>query len=126
MSQILVVDDNPMIRKLLGMALSRHFSVCEAPDGAAAYAAIQRHQPEIMFLDIMMPSANEGLDLLERLRGDPKTQHIVVAMVTSRTDTSDRELCMAKGADAFFSKPFNLQAITDWATERLRQAALTR
>jgi CheY-like chemotaxis protein len=126
MSQILVVDDNPMIRKLLGMALSRHFSVCEAPDGTAAYAAIQRHQPEIVFLDIMMPSANEGLDLLERLRGDPKTRHIVVAMVTSRTDASDRELCMAKGADAFFSKPFNLQAITDWASERLRLAALPR
>jgi two-component system phosphate regulon response regulator PhoB len=126
MSQILVVDDNPMIRKLLGMALSRHFSVCEAPDATAAFAAIQRQQPEIVFLDIMMPSANEGLELLERLRAEAQTRHIVVAMVTSRTDASDRELCMAKGADAFFSKPFNLQAITDWATERLRLAALPR
>jgi DNA-binding response OmpR family regulator len=41
-------------------------------------------------------------------------------MVTSRTDASDRALCIAKGADAFFSKPFNLQEITQWATERLR------
>ena len=120
MTQILVVDDNPMIRKLLGMALSRHFSVSEAQDGASAFAAIERHKPEMVFLDIMMPNANEGLDLLDRLRSDALTRHIVVAMVTSRNDASDRELCMSKGADGFFSKPFNLREITQWAAERLR------
>ena len=120
MPQILVVDDNPMIRKLLGMALSRHFSVSEAPDGTTAFAAILRHKPEMVFLDIMMPYANEGLDLLDRLRADAQTRHIVVAMVTSRSETSDRELCMAKGADGFFSKPFNLGEITQWAKQRLQ------
>ncbi len=120
MTQILVVDDNPMIRKLLGMALSRHFSVCEACDGPSAFEAIRRHKPRIVFLDIMMPSADEGLDLLDRLRSDPLTQGIVVAMVTSRTDQDDRALAMAKGADGFFSKPFHLQEITQWAAERLR------
>ncbi|RFO96779.1 two-component system response regulator [Rhodoferax lacus] len=120
MTQILVVDDNPMIRKLLGMALSRHFSVCEAQDSAAALSAIQRNKPEIIFLDIMMPSANEGLDLLDRLKSDPQTKDILVAMVTSRADPGDRALAMAKGADGFFSKPFHLDAITQWAAERLR------
>ena len=123
MPQILVVDDNPMIRKLLGMALSRQFSVCEAPDGASAFAAIHRHRPQMVFLDIMMPDADEGLDLLDRLRADPLTRHIVVAMVTSRADSSDRELCMSKGADGFFSKPFNLREITQWASERLLPAS---
>jgi CheY-like chemotaxis protein len=120
MPQILVVDDNPMIRKLLGMALSRHFSVSEAPDGNAAFASILRHKPEVVFLDIMMPDANEGLDLLDRIRGDAQTRHIVVAMVTSRNDPADRALCMAKGADGFFSKPFNLGEITQWARQRLQ------
>lgn len=120
MTQILVVDDNPMIRKLLGMALSRHFSVCEATDSATALEAIRRYQPEIVFLDIMMPSANEGLDLLDKLRSDPQTQGIVVAMVTSRTEPGDRALAVAKGADGFFSKPFHLHEITQWAAERLR------
>jgi two-component system OmpR family response regulator len=108
------------------MALSRHFSVCEAHDGASALAAIQRHRPEMVFLDIMMPSANEGLDLLDELRGDPLTRHIVVAMVTSRSDKSDRALCMAKGADGFFSKPFNLHEIALWASERLRPAVAAK
>lgn len=126
MTQILVVDDNPMVRKLLGMALSRHFSVCEASDSVSALAAIQRHQPEVVFLDIMMPDADEGLDLLERLRSDPQTCHIAVAMVTSRSDNSDRELCIAKGADGFFSKPFNLGDITQWAAERLRPPPLAK
>jgi CheY-like chemotaxis protein len=121
MAQILVVDDNPMIRKLLGMALSRQFSVCEASDAASALLAIQRHKPQIVFLDIMMPEANEGFDLLESLRHDPLTQHLVVAMVTSRADSADREMAIAKGADGFFSKPFNLQEITHWAMEHLRQ-----
>ncbi len=120
MTQILVVDDNPMIRKLLGMALSRQFSVCEAPDGVAAMDSIVRHQPQIVFLDIMMPSANEGLDLLEALRRDPQTRDLVVAMVTSRADDADREQALAKGADAFFSKPFHLQEICAWAGERLK------
>ena len=121
MTQILVVDDNPMIRKLLGVALSRQFSVCEAPDGMAAMESILRDQPQIVFLDIMMPSANEGLDLLELLRQHPQTRHIVVAMVTSRTDPDDRALAMAKGANGFFSKPFNLQDICRWADEQLRR-----
>ena len=123
MAQILVVDDNPMIRKLLGMALSRQFSVCEASDGASALEAILRLQPQIVFLDIMMPDANEGFDLLETLRRTPETRNMVVAMVTSRADTSDREMAIAKGADGFFSKPFNLQEITQWAAEKLRTLA---
>lgn len=126
MTQILVVDDNPMVRKLLGMALSRHFSVCEAQDSTAAFAAIQRNKPEIIFLDIMMPSASEGLDLLDRLRGDPQTKEILVAMVTSRDDPGDRALAMAKGADGFFSKPFHLDAIAQWAAERLRPHSGTK
>ena len=126
MTQILVVDDNPMIRKLLGMALSRHFSVCEAQDSAAAFAAILRHQPRIVFLDIMMPGANEGLDLLDKLRSDPLTRDIVVAMVTSRSEPGDRALAMAKGADGFFSKPFHLDQITQWATEHLRPGSGTK
>jgi len=120
MTQILVVDDNPMVRKLLGVALSRHFSVSEAEDGLSAFEAIARHMPQMVFLDIMMPSANEGLELLERLRGDARTRHILVAMVTSRNDDEDRALCLVKGADAFFSKPFNLREITQWATTHLR------
>lgn len=126
MAQILVVDDNPMIRKLLGMALSRKFSVCEAADGASALEAIRRHKPQIVFLDIMMPEANEGFDLLEALRQDPVTRHIVVAMVTSRAEASDREMAIAKGADGFFSKPFNLQDITQWAKDHLGAADAAR
>ena len=120
MAQILVVDDNPMIRKLLGMALSRRFSVCEAADGVAAFEAIQRFKPQIVFLDIMMPSADEGFELLEKLRKDPQTHDILVAMVTSRGDEGARELAITKGADAYFSKPFNLQEITEWATDHLQ------
>lgn len=121
MTQILVVDDNPMIRKLLGVALSRSFSVAEAPDGVAAMESILRYQPQIVFLDIMMPSANEGLDLLVALRQHPQTRNIVVAMVTSRADPADRALALARGANGFFSKPFNLQDICRWAEEQLRQ-----
>jgi CheY-like chemotaxis protein len=123
MTQILVVDDNPMIRKLLGMALSRQFSVCEATDSMSALDAALRHKPQIIFLDIMMPAADEGFELLDLLRSNPQTRDIAVAMVSSRAESADREMAIAKGADGFFSKPFNLLEITQWAAERLRPPA---
>jgi CheY-like chemotaxis protein len=119
MTQILVVDDNPLIRKLLGVALSRHFSVCEAQDVVSGLACVLRHKPQIMFLDIMMPSAKEGLELLETLRQHPEGKNILVAMVSGHTDPETRALAFAKGADAFFSKPFNLSEIAHWANEHL-------
>ena len=119
MTQILVVDDNPIIRKLLCVALSRHFTVCESPDCVSALECVLLHKPRIVFLDIMMPSANEGLELLETLRQHPQTRDILIAMVSSHTDTETRALAAEKGADAYFSKPFNLQEIAEWADRHL-------
>ena len=126
---VMLVDDNELDnfinKKLLeneGFAESVlvHQSAQKALEELKKLESTPDQLPKIIFLDIMMPSANEGLELLERLRRDPQTKDMAIAMVTSRTDSSDRELAIAKGADAYFSKPFHLHEITQWASEQLR------
>ena len=122
MIQVLIVDDNPHIRRLLGVTLSREFTVIEAEDGLAAMDALLRWKPKVVLLDIMMPSELDGLQLLDAIRCNPLTQNTVVGMVTARGQVSDEALARQKGADAYFVKPFSPQIIHDWVREKLNAA----
>ena len=122
MIQVLIVDDNPHIRKLLGVTLSREFRVIEAEDGLSAMDAVLRFKPKVVLLDIMMPSEIDGLQLLDAIKCNPATQGTIVGMVTARGQLFDEALAMQKGADAYFVKPFSPQAIHDWVREKLNDA----
>ena len=119
MIQVLIVDDNPHIRKLLGVTLSREFRVMEAEDGVSAMDAILRFQPKVVLLDIMMPSEIDGLQLLDAIKCNPATAGTVVGMVTARGQLFDEAIAKQKGADAYFVKPFSPQAVRDWVREKI-------
>jgi CheY-like chemotaxis protein len=105
---ILIVDDDPMIRKLITTTLEdvAGYSLREAGDGLAAIEAALEARPEIVFLDYDMPRLN-GVETCRRLRSDPATAGATIVMLTAMSDGSSHERAAAAGADLFLTKPFS-------------------
>jgi DNA-binding response OmpR family regulator len=122
--QVLVVDDNPHIRKLLAVTLNREFSVMECADAVDAMDIILRHQPQVVLLDIMMPGGVDGIQLLDAIRCSPVTRGVSIGMVTAKGQLNDEREALLKGADAYFVKPFSPQEVHDWVRLRIAMAAI--
>ena len=105
---ILIVDDDPMIRKLITTTLQdvAGYSLREAPDGLAAIEAALEDRPEIVFLDYDMPRLN-GIETCRRLRSDPVTADAKIIMLTAMSDQPAQERAVNAGADLFLTKPFS-------------------
>ncbi|HEY0582264.1 MAG TPA: response regulator, partial [Chloroflexota bacterium] len=87
---VLVVDDDPALRDVLGSLLSEDgWRVTTASDGEAALAAIGREKPTAMVLDLMMPRV-DGFEVLQQLRAEPTTRDLPVIVVTAK-DLSDED-----------------------------------
>ncbi|MGI8983533.1 MAG: response regulator [Acidimicrobiales bacterium] len=115
---ILVVDDDSDVRMLLRMYLALDgFRAEEACDAAAALAAIRRHRPDLVLLDVMMPG-RDGLDLLAELR---RAGDLPVIMVTARGEEADRVNGLRLGADDYIVKPFSPAELVARITAVLRR-----
>ncbi|MGK2934042.1 MAG: sigma-54-dependent transcriptional regulator [Gemmatimonadaceae bacterium] len=103
MPSVLVVDDEPNIRRMVGALLAAEgYDVREAPDGAAAVVAAE-DEPDVILLDLMMPGALDGLATLERLR--ERHPEIPVIMMSGRATLSDAVRATQLGAFNFLEKP---------------------
>lgn len=106
-ARILVVDDIPANVKVLeARLLAEYFDVLTASDGFEALAICDRHQVDLILLDIMMPGM-DGFEVCERLKDNPKTSHIPVVIVTALDQPADRIRGLKAGADDFLTKPVN-------------------
>jgi CheY-like chemotaxis protein len=105
---ILVVDDDPMIRKLITTTLEdvAGYRLREAGDGLQALEAAVEERPEIVFLDYDMPRLN-GVETCRRLRSDPITADATIVMLTGKSDKPAEDSAVAAGADLFLTKPFS-------------------
>jgi CheY-like chemotaxis protein len=105
---ILVVDDDPMIRRLIVATLSdvAGFRLREAGDGQEAVEAAVEDRPQIVFLDYDMPRL-DGPEACRRLRSDPVTADATIVMLTGMSDTPAEDRAAAAGADLFLTKPFS-------------------
>ncbi len=102
--RVLVVDDDQAVRVLLTRYLEmEHFEVEQVDDGAAVLAAIESWKPDLVLLDLMLP-AQDGLDILSRLRRD---SNLPVILLTARGSEADRILGLKLGADDYVVKPFS-------------------
>jgi two-component system chemotaxis response regulator CheY len=105
---IMVVDDDPLIRRLIATTLEdvSGFDVVEADDGVSALAQAAETAPAIVFLDIDMPRM-DGITACLRLRQVPETAGATIVMLTAATDDRAEGRADAAGADLFMTKPFS-------------------
>jgi len=105
---ILIVDDDPLIRRLIATTLEdvAGYELVEACDGLDALDAAAAARPEIVFLDIDMPRM-DGITACARLRADPETAHATIVMLTAATEDATERRATDAGADLFLTKPFS-------------------
>jgi len=120
MNKVLIVDDHADIRQLLAIMLGKDFALLQAEDGATALDLIWREQPKAVLLDVMMPGEPDGMKVLQTIKSDPATRHILVAMVTARGQQVDQAQAKRLGADAYFVKPFSPLQVLNWLREHCR------
>ena len=120
---MLVVDDDPVIRRLILVNLQLEgFDVAEAIDGQAALEAIADRTPHVVVLDVAMPRL-DGLATTAVLRADPATSDIKIVIVSARAQQADVRRGMEAGADAYLTKPFEPEMLIRCVRELAETAA---
>lgn len=105
-TRMLVVDDSPTIRAVLGKMLTQDgYVVSRAGDGEAALRLAREEKPELIFLDIVMPGMN-GFAVLRALRREPDTHGIPIVMISGNLQATEQFYVQRFGADDFMKKPF--------------------
>lgn len=103
--RVLVVDDNQVLRQLIKVNLELDgFEVVTAADGAACLDVVHTVRPDAITLDVVMPKLN-GIRTAERLRADPRTRHIPLAIVSGCAELGAEPGELVR-VDAFLAKPF--------------------
>jgi two-component system KDP operon response regulator KdpE len=103
---ILVVDDEPSLRRLLRTSLSpQGYSVLEAATARGAIESLSRDSPEVVLLDLGLPDM-DGLEVIRRVRRDGKMVPIIV--LSSRGDERGKVAALDLGADDYVTKPFGM------------------
>ena len=105
---ILIVDDDPGIRRLIATTLEdvSGYRMTEAGDGAEAVERARDVRPSIVFLDIDMPRLN-GIEACRRMRSEPATADATIVMLTGDAEDEAERDAKKAGADLFLTKPFS-------------------
>ena len=110
---ILVVEDDPDLRTILRMQLTCHdFVVREAVNGLEGFQSVQASVPDCVILDLMMPVL-DGFGFLKRVRSLMETVDVPILILTASEDERNKVRGYQYQADAYMSKPYNLEALTD-------------
>ncbi|WP_067185960.1 response regulator transcription factor [Microtetraspora niveoalba] len=120
-ARLLIVEDEPNILELLAASLRfAGFEVTTASNGGEAVAAAQRHRPDLIVLDVMLPDM-DGFDIVRRLRGGGT--HTPVVFLTARDATEDKIRGLTLGGDDYVTKPFSLEEVIARIRAVLRRTA---
>jgi len=105
--KVMLIEDEPNIIEAISYILKRDgWIVATHPDGTTAIAALERHAPDVVILDVMLPGRS-GFDVLQDLREGEATTALPVLMLTARGQIKDREMAERLGASRFMTKPFS-------------------
>jgi CheY-like chemotaxis protein len=110
--KVLIVDDEPNVRRLSRTILSKKFDIVEAEDGRQALEIASTQQPDVILMDMMMPRM-DGLTACHLIKKDPITKSIPVIMVTAISFELNIKLSQQMGASAYVTKPFSPKELLD-------------
>jgi two-component system, OmpR family, KDP operon response regulator KdpE len=106
--KVLVIDDEPPIRKLLRMGLvTQGYEILEAPSGKVALQQLSQ-SPDVIILDLGLPDI-QGLDLLRMVRA--QNEHVAIVVLSSRGDETGKVEALDGGADDYVTKPFGMNEL---------------
>lgn len=120
--KLLIVDDEAHIRMLLEQTLEEledeDVEFFSAQNGEEALDIIQAENPELVFLDVMMPKMN-GMEVCRRVKKDLKLDKVFIVLLTAKGQELDRQKGQEVGADLYMTKPFDPEMILNKAREVL-------
>ncbi len=103
----MLVDDEPHVLEVLRVTLEDlGFRLIEAQDGPSALALAKRESPDLVVLDVMLPSMS-GLEVCRSLKGSDETGNTPVILLTARSGEDDENAGREAGADRYLTKPFS-------------------
>ena len=107
---ILLVEDNNELRTFIRNALSSHYTIIEANDGAEGLKMAKEKYPNLIISDIMMPNMN-GIELCRHIKNDDLTRHIPFILLSAKDALESKLEGVESGADFYFSKPVSLNLL---------------
>ena len=120
--EVLVVEDEPDIRRLVVLHLERDGFRCRtAASGSDALREVKASIPDLVVLDLMLPEL-DGLEVCRRLRRDTSTASVPIIMLTAKSDEVDRIVGLEVGADDYVGKPFSPKELVARVRAVLRRA----
>ncbi len=125
-ARILVADDDATLQKLLFHSLQMEgYDVIAANDGEEALVMVEREQPDLVILDVMMPKLN-GFDVCRALRSKPETATLPVIMLSGLSDVEEKVTGLHSGADEYVTKPIDFRELSAHVSVLLRRNELLR
>lgn len=120
--KLLIVDDEAHIRMLIGQTLEdleeEGVEFLSAENGEEALKLIQEENPQLVFLDVMMPKMN-GMEVCRRVKKELGLNNVFIVLLTAKGQELDRQKGIEVGADVYMTKPFDPEAILAKAKEVL-------
>jgi DNA-binding response OmpR family regulator len=120
--RVLVVDDEKDLVDLISYNLTRNgYEVLAAQDGATALEVVERENPDLIILDLMLPEV-DGTEVARRLKADSRTATIPVIMLTAKGEETDVVVGLTIGADDYITKPFSMKILLARVNTVLRRS----
>lgn len=117
--KVLVVDDDPSVLYAVKRVLGNNYSVIEANNGEEAVNLTQRHKPDIILMDMMMPK-KDGITACAEIKANKATNAIPIIMLTGVGYQLNKDLAASIGASGYLTKPFKLQELLDTISDILQ------
>ncbi len=122
---VMVVDDDKEIRKYICRELASEFHTIECANGKEALAKILEKAPDLVISDVVMPEM-DGITLCRKIRQNVKINHLPVILLTAKSKEEDNLEGLETGADAYISKPFNMDILRKTVVSIIRNREMLR